>query len=323
MSNDIAFVGSGFIRSDSKGLVIKMISIDLVTGFLGAGKTTFCSILLKYYIEKGARPVYIVNEFGQTGLDAEIIKSDGFEAVEMFGGCICCTLKGEVSVAIIKVIEAFSPTHIVFEPSGIFIFDEFFDIFKQPEIKSKCELGNVITIIDGVNFNYSKAMFGSFIYNQIKNAPTLVISKLEKKQYAADELIADLRNINSDAFIMAKVWAEFSSDEFELLLTERMGMYFDHPDHIHANFQSITFEPDAQISQEKLDEFTDLCISGVFGDLYRVKGILKTGFGQILLNIASEDVNIEHFKGYSEETLTFIGKNVNKGEIEKFFNCEI
>ncbi|MCL2367053.1 MAG: GTP-binding protein [Oscillospiraceae bacterium] len=296
-----------------------MINLDLITGFLGAGKTTFCSILLKHYMEKGARPVYIVNEFGQTGLDAEIIKADGFNAVEMFGGCICCTLKGEVSVAILKVIEAFSPTHIVFEPSGIFIFDEFFNILKQEQIRDKCVLGNVITIIDGVNFNYSKAKFGSFLYNQIKNAPTLIISKLEKNKYTADELIADLKNINPDALIMAKIWEKFDAQTFDVLLNERKGMHFDHPDHIHGHFQSITIKPDMVFVQEKLDMFADLCIAGVFGDLYRVKGVLKTESGSILLNIANEDVNIEHFKGYSEETLTFIGNNVNSDEIEQFF----
>ncbi|MCL2200825.1 MAG: GTP-binding protein [Oscillospiraceae bacterium] len=297
-----------------------MVSIDLISGFLGAGKTTFCNLLLKHYMETGAKPVYIVNEFGQTGLDADIIKADGFEAVEMFGGCICCTLKGEVSVAIIKVIEAFSPTHIVFEPSGIFIFDDFFDILKVPEIKQKCVIGNVLTIVDGVNFTYAKAMFGNFLYNQIKNAPTLVISKLEKSRCAPDELVADLRNINPEAFIMAKKWEQFSSEDFKALLTDRKGMVFNYPEHIHGRFQSATVKPPEPFSQEALDELCDMSVSGVFGDLFRVKGVLNTAGGPILLNIAREDVSIEYFKGYSESTLTFIGITVDKCEIEHFLS---
>ena len=296
-----------------------MTTIDLVSGFLGAGKTTFCNLLLKRYMAKGARPVYIVNEFGKTGLDAEIIKADGFEAVEMFGGCICCTLKGEVSASIVKVVEAFSPTHIVFEPSGIFIFDDFFDVLKEPQVKTRCKLGNVITIVDGVNFLYAKAAFGNFLFNQIRNAPILVISKLEKRRYDPDELIADMRNINPDAFIMAKVWDELCDEDFELLLTRHKGVYFNHPDHVHSSFQSLTVKPSEALTQERLDEFTDLCIAGVFGDLFRIKGVLMTEDFPILLNIAKEDVNIEHFKGYSEPTLTFIGSTVNKEEIEGFF----
>ena len=297
-----------------------MISIDLISGFLGAGKTTFCNSLLKYYLEIGAKPVYIVNEFGQTGLDAEIIKSDGFEAVEMFGGCICCTLKGEVSTAILEVIQAFSPTHIVFEPSGIFIFDDFFDVLTNPGIKETCNIGNVITIVDGVNFKYSKAMFGSFIFNQIKNAPTLIISKLEKNVYNPDEIIADMRNINPDAFIMAKPWHEFESEDWKQILHARRGMVFNHPEHIHGRFQSVTIKPSNPFSQDRLEELADLCISGVFGELFRIKGVLNTDDGLILFNIANDDVNIEHFKGYSESTLTFIGKSVNTEEIENFFN---
>jgi len=295
-----------------------MISIDLVSGFLGAGKTTFCSLLLKHYINMGAKPVYIVNEFGQTGLDADIIKADGFEAVEMFGGCICCTLKGEVTVAIVKVIEAFLPTHIVFEPSGIFIFDDFFDVLSNPEIKGKCVIGNVITIVDGVNFKYTKAMFGSFLYNQIKNAPTLVISKLEKKQYDPDELIADMRNINPDAFIMAKEWQEFMDEDFKELLTERKGMVFDHPEHVHGHFKSLTVKPEGTFSQERLDDFSKLCTSGAFGELFRIKGVVMTDDGPVLLNIAKEDVNIEAFKGYSPSTLTFIGQNVDQAAVKNF-----
>ena len=129
-----------------------MVKLDMISGFLGAGKTTFSSLLLRHYMNQSLRPVYIVNEFGKAGLDADIIKSDGFEAIEMEGGCICCTLKDDVSTAIIRIIDTFAPTNIVFEPSGIFVFSNFFDIFKDPEINKRREMGSVITIIDSLNF---------------------------------------------------------------------------------------------------------------------------------------------------------------------------
>ena len=295
-----------------------MISIDLVSGFLGAGKTTFCNYLLKHYMDIGAKPVYIVNEFGHVGLDADIIEADGFQAVEMHGGCICCTLKGEVASSVIKVIEAFSPTHIVFEPSGIFIFDDFFDILTEPGIVERCKIGNVITIVDGVNFEYSKAMFGSFLYNQIKNAPTLILSKLEKKQYDPDELVADLRNINPDAFIMAKQWIAFNKDDWNQILSSRSGMVFNHPEHFHGRFESYTAKPTEKFTQERLDELCDLILSGVFGELFRIKGVLNTENEPILLNIAGKDINIEAFLGYSEPTLTFIGVSVNQETVDEF-----
>ena len=237
----------------------------------------------------------------------------------MHGGCICCTLKGEVASSVIKIIDAFSPTHIVFEPSGVFIFDDFFDILTEPGIKEKCKIGNVITIVDGVNFKYAKAMFGSFLYNQIKNAPTLVMSKLEKKQYLPDELIADMRNINPDAFIMAKQWDRFTGADWKQLLTARAGMIFNHPGHVHGQFRSMTVKPTGTFTRERLDELCDLCVSGVFGELFRVKGVLTAADGPILLNIAGNDINIGHFNGYSESTLTFIGISVNQEEIDGYF----
>ncbi|MCL2227877.1 MAG: GTP-binding protein [Oscillospiraceae bacterium] len=295
-----------------------MIQVDIISGFLGAGKTTFANMLLKHYMRSGARPVFIVNEFGQTGLDAEIIKAEGFEAVELEGGCICCTLKGQVSVAMLSVVEAFSPTHIVFEPSGIFIFDDFFDVLKEEGVRGKCELGNALTIVDGVNFSYTKAMYGSFLYNQIKNAAVLILSKLEKTQHDPDELIADLRNINPDSFIMAKKWQELRDEDFELLLSERKGMYFDHPEHLHSHFQTVTLKPRNPFSQERVNKLADLCVSGAFGDVFRAKGILTVDSRATLLNIARGDVTIETFKGYSEETLTLIGNKINKKAVKAF-----
>ena len=124
-----------------------MVKIDLISGFLGVGKTTFANMLLRYYMDHGKKPVYIVNEFGETGLDADIIKADGFEAVEVFGGCICCTLKNDITIAIDDVIKTFSPDIIVFEPSGVFIVDSFYDILKDETIEDKCEQGNSVRVV--------------------------------------------------------------------------------------------------------------------------------------------------------------------------------
>jgi len=77
-----------------------MIKLDIISGFLGAGKTTFCNKILRHYLDCGLRPVFIVNEFGKTSLDAEIIKADGFDALEIEGGCICCTLKDDIAASV-------------------------------------------------------------------------------------------------------------------------------------------------------------------------------------------------------------------------------
>ena len=296
-----------------------MIKIDVISGFLGVGKTTFANKLLRHYMESGLRPVYIVNEFGQTGLDAEIIKADGFDAVEIEGGCICCTLKDDVAVAIVNVINTFSPTNIVFEPSGIFIFDNFFDILKQPEINKQCEIGSVITVVDSVNFSFSKAMYGSFVFNQIKNAPIILLSKLEKINCDVNELICDIKNINPTAFILAKTWSDWGEDDFKLLLNQKGNLPTNHHAHHHSHLKSITVKLDKPLTQEKINELVDCCKSGTFGNLCRVKGILASEKQHFLLNIAMQDVSLTKFRGMAETMLTFIGQAVNDEEIHRFF----
>ena len=292
-----------------------MIRLDLISGFLGVGKTSFCNLLLRHYVKQGLRPVFIVNEFGKTGLDADIIKADGFVVLEIEGGCICCTLKDDIGKAIISVVDKFSPTNIVFEPSGIFIFDNFFDIFKQQEISKICEIGSVLTIVDGVNFSFSKTIYGSFIYNQIKNAETILLSKLEKITHDAEEIICDIKNINPNAFIMHKVWEDLSDKDFELLLNQEKGLRIDHHAHHHSNLNTFTIKIDKPFSKDKLNSFIDECKSGAFGELCRVKGIVNVEGQNILLNIAMQDAVQEKFKGMSAQTLTFIGQTVKEDEI--------
>ena len=295
-----------------------MTKIDIISGFLGAGKTTFANMVMRHYMNSSVRPVYIVNEFGETGLDAEIIKADGFEAIEIDGGCICCTLKDDITVGIANVIEMFSPANIVFEPCGIFIFDNFFEILKDPNLEGRCEINSVLTIVDSVNFNSSKAKYGSFIYNQIKNAGKILLSKLEKTTQSVDELICDIKNINSDAFIMSKIWKDFNVADFEFLLSQQKQLSNVHNAHHHNALRSVTIKLESVFTQEKIDALIARCKSGAFGDLCRVKGVLKTEKHLALLNIAMQDVVIEKFKGISEPSLTFMGESLNEEDILKF-----
>ena len=297
-----------------------MVQIDIISGFLGAGKTTFSNMLLKQYMSSGLRPVYIVNEFGQTGLDAEIIKGDGFQAVELDGGCICCTLQYDIITSMKEVIDTFSPTNIVFEPCGIFIFDNFFDILKQPGLYGRCEIANIITIVDSVNFSFSKAAYGSFIYNQIKNAEAILLSKLERGARDVDELICDVKNINPDAYITTKIWDVWDSEDFEILLSLEKGPRTEYQTRQHNKFKALTIPLKQPLSQEKLDLFASACTSGTFGDLCRVKGVVQTESHPVLLNIAMEDVVQAKFKGIAEPSLTFVGLKLNKKEILRFLS---
>jgi len=295
-----------------------MIQVDIISGFLGAGKTTFANILLRHYLAFGLRPVYIVNEIGQSGVDAEVIKAEGFEAMEMEGGCICCSLKTDIAAAMLEVIDRFSPTNLVFEPSGVFIFDDFFDILKQPAIAERCTLGKVFTIVDSVNFSLVKAAYGSFLYNQIKNAGILIVSKLERSPHDPEELLCDIKNINDKAFVLSKIWTDWDGSDLEHLLSQQAFPYSNHRAHCHSDFTAFTVKPERAFSKDGLDSFVEACKSGAFGRLCRVKGIVERGEQAMLLNIAMQDCVLKAFRGIAEPTVTFIGQEINTEEILNF-----
>lgn len=320
-----------------------MIKIDLISGFLGAGKTTFANKLLKYYMSQGLRPVYIVNEFGKTGLDAEVMRADGFEAIEMEGGCICCTLRQNVASTIVEIIETFAPTNIVFEPSGIFIFDNFYDIFKNPEIATTCEMGAVITVVDGVNFNFAKVRYGSFVYNQIKNAPIILLSKLDKISDAAThELVCDIKNINPNVEIInpsqggtstcGSFFAhlqtlqhlpatEYDNASFGLDFEQRKGKLPHAQDttslaaetttpHKKLHTATLQPEPDTILSNKMLANFIAKYKAQEFGNVYRLKGVVRGESGLLLLNFAHDDITYTKFAGMAKEGITVIGEDI-------------
>ncbi|MCL2571066.1 MAG: hypothetical protein FWE11_01560 [Defluviitaleaceae bacterium] len=283
-----------------------MTELIVLSGFLGAGKTTFANKILGYYMAKGVKPAYIVNEFGQEVLDRKTIEAAGFTAVEMPGGCICCNLKDDVASAIQEVMDTFSPDVIVFEPSGIFIFDNFIEMVKAEPLRGRSRLGNVITIVDGVNFSTAKAKYGSFMYNQIKNAQILIISKIGRMTQPLDEIICDLGNINPTAKIIAQ---EINAEVFDEITSYSADNTPTFPDkHIHK-FQTRTIQIPPLTASDVM-EIIEKQRRRHYGDVYRIKGIINVDGKLQLLNIALDDVHMEPFKGYAETSLTFIGSNI-------------
>ena len=298
-----------------------MVPIDIISGFLGAGKTTFANRLLRHYMDIGRRPVYIVNEFGQTGLDADLITSNGFEAVEMAGGCVCCTLKDDVALTIKEVIRAFSPTHIVFEPSGVFVFETFIDIIRSDLLRPDCEIGHVFTMVDSVKFERSKAVYGSFIYNQIKNAQILIISKLEKINHNIDEMICDLRKINPHARIMSQPWDEWTPEQLASLLKappvpDKAGRRALRR---HRRLKTVTVTNPKSLTWPEMHRLIEHCKNGRWGDIYRVKGLIRVEGRPMLLNISLDDAVITPCNGSGDPSVTFIGNSMDADSIEHFF----
>jgi G3E family GTPase len=296
-----------------------MIDIDIITGFLGAGKTTFANILLRHYLSEGKRAVFVVNEFGKTALDAEIIKREGFEAVALSNGCICCTLKDDLVLSLQAVIRSFYPEKIVFETSGIFIFDQFRDILKDDFLKKHCRIARTITIIDSIHFKKEMLMAGSFISNQVKNSSVLVISKTEKFKGDMKYTLDELRRTNPYAGIISLQWGD------EKFITEVLGAagktIVSADCHSHAHIDSLTVQLRKDFTSDAFGRLKDELVSGNFGEIIRVKGYIRIDGADRLLNVAMNDLVLEKVDMDISPSLTFVGNKINKKKLCDILNC--
>lgn len=170
-----------------------MIKIDVISGFLGAGKTTLIKKLFASDL-KNEKVVLIENEFGEIGVDGAFLKDSGVQIKEINSGCICCSLVGDFSKSMKEIVEKFSPDRIIIEPSGV---GKLSDIIKAIEkVEEPLKINIVATVVDGGKCKMYFKNFGEFYDDQIKQANTVIVSKTDKlgeeKILAAVELIKSL-----------------------------------------------------------------------------------------------------------------------------------
>ena len=165
------------------------IKVDIISGFLGAGKTTLIKKLFKTGFN-GEKVVLIENEFGEIGIDGSFLKEVGIDIKEINSGCICCSLVGDFSKSMEEVINKFNPNRIIIEPSGV---GKLSDIIKAVEnLKLDLVLNIVATVVDGAKCKIYMKNFGEFFNNQVEDAKSIIISKVENLE---DEKIIEVYNL--------------------------------------------------------------------------------------------------------------------------------
>ena len=288
-----------------------MTQLFVISGFLGAGKTTFANKLLSHFAAQGERAVYIVNEFGETDMDAALMRHEGFEAVTLANGCICCSLKNELVVSLKEIIRTFEPTKIVFETSGIFVFDAFEDILKDEYLRAHGRIRSKITIVDSLCYKDTQLLAGSFAENQIKNASVLIVSKLERFSGDITEILCDLKRINKDAAIIACPWDEPKFTRRAVSAAESSVNLPSTTGHAHAHVDTGTLCP-PDLSREVYAQFISRIVSGEYGTFLRVKGHIDIEGQTHLLNIAHSDVVLKKQKYRQPPLLVLIGADFDQ-----------
>ena len=179
-----------------------MVKIDIISGFLGAGKTTLIKKLLKEAFE-GEQVVLIENEFGEIGIDGGFLKDAGIEIREMNSGCICCSLVGDFGASLAEVVEKYHPDRILIEPSGVGKLSDVIKAVQGVEADVDIQLNSYTTVVDAKKCKMYMRNFGEFFDNQVQYAGAIIMSRTdivdEKKAMESMEL---LRSINEKAAII-------------------------------------------------------------------------------------------------------------------------
>lgn len=223
-----------------------MSKVDIISGFLGAGKTTLIKKLIKESLNN-EKVVLIENEFGEIGIDGTFLKDAGIEITEMNSGCICCSLVGDFSEALKRVVKEYHPDRIIIEPSGVGKLSDVIQAVINVH-DDELQLNSFVAVIDAKKCKTYSLNFGEFFNNQIEYASTIILSRtqdIDENKLRQD--IEIIKGFNTNANIITTPWEDLSGDTImdalenkdslkEILLKEAeicpvCGHHHDHDEH--------------------------------------------------------------------------------------------
>ncbi len=228
-----------------------MAKIDIISGFLGAGKTTLIKKLLGEAL-KGQQVVLIENEFGEIGIDGGFLKDAGVNITEMNSGCICCSLVGDFGTALKDVITKFNPDRIIIEPSGVGKLSDVIKAVQGVAEDAPIELNSLVTVADANKCKMYMKNFGEFYNNQVESAHTIVLSRTQNmKQDKLEACVDMIREHNKEAAVITTPWDELTGEQLlaamekpvslaDMVMAEEeicpvCGGHHDHDDHEHEH----------------------------------------------------------------------------------------
>lgn len=313
------------------------VKVEIFSGFLGAGKTQLIKKLIEedYYKEKIA---IIENEFGEVSIDGEILKRTNTLVKEINEGCICCQVTGDFKESILDVVENCNVNRLLVEPTGVAKLSDIKKVFMEKELKGIAEIEKSITVVDAEKFDLYLTNFKSFFINQIKNADIIILSRTQNiSNEEVRRLQSKINKLNSKAIIMGKQWDNTKSEEliprgffFNDRSSVKEKVNFRKSNLNYGNikkekneenlFESFALKIDRDVSREELlSKFNFIKNSFEFGEIIRAKGIVNTKNGKEQFDYTLSEINMQRIVYRGETVISFIGTNLNKDKIKKFF----
>ena len=328
-----------------------MTKIDIISGFLGAGKTTFIKKLLEEAIA-GEKVVLIENEFGEIGIDGGFLQDSGIEIQEMNSGCICCSLVGDFGRSLSEVLTKYEPDRVIIEPSGV---GKLSDVMKAVcDVAGEIDvvLNGSVTVVDAQKCKMYMKNFGEFFNNQIESAGTIVLSRTDvadaDKVAKAVELI---REKNPKAAVVTTPIGRLTGAQLleiiekptddmaaELLEEVRQGHHHhedeecccghDHEHHHHHGhdadevFTSWGLETSRSVSLERLNEILhDLAHTEKYGTVLRAKGMLPDENGVWhYFDMVPEETEVREGAPIYTGKVCVIGSGLKEDDLKELFH---
>ena len=209
---------------ESKGENMANTKIDVISGFLGAGKTTFIKRLVEGNKDKG-KTIIIENEFGEIGIDGGFLKNSGIEIKEMNSGCICCSLAGDFEASLRELLEKYSPNRVIIEPSGVGKLSDVLKAVSDVEKDLPVESNSAVTVVDVKKCKMYMKNFGEFFNNQIQFANTIILSRTDlADDKKIEEAVALIKGVNPDATIVTTPLDKLSDEKIEEMLSKPIDL---------------------------------------------------------------------------------------------------
>ena len=230
-----------------------MTKVNVISGFLGAGKTTLIQKLIKD-VFAGEKVVLVENEFGEIGIDGGFLKEAGIQINEINSGCICCSLKGDFEAALQKVVDEYHPDHIIIEPSGV---GKLSDILKAIQTVPGMELDSYSTVVDAARCKVYHRNFKEFFDDQIATATCVILSRTHNvNETKLSEDVAIIKELNPKARIITTPWDELSGKAiFDAMIGSTNGFPEDLEDEHHHDHD----DEDCCCHQEHHDHDDEEC----------------------------------------------------------------
>ena len=305
--------------------------VDIISGFLGAGKTTLIKKLLDNLV-KDEKVAIVENEYGEVGIDGDLLKDRRIEVKEINSGCICCTIKGDFKQNILDIISNYRPDRIIIEPSGVANFSQVLESIKEAHIEG-LRINMKITMVDAQNVHMYMKNFGDFYRSQLVNANTIILTRVEKlSDKEITHVCNEIKTINNKANIITTELSKLSPERIIQVSEKKVENLIENinkkPKRIGLRrvsapefFENWGVETPKTFEYSELVKILNEFQNNKHGEVLRAKGIIKSKDNKwFKFDFVPNDISIVNYKSDYTGRVCVIGRNLNKDSIDKLFS---